>query len=294
MNQLKRLFALFLISLFLVGCFEVTTVVKVKQDGSGTIEQRILMGPTMVMMMQMAQQSMQEAQKGLRPEAARPSSPRSQPEGKAPQKFSLFNEDSLRKRAAAMGPGAAFVSAQSIKEGEREGFTVTYKFVDVERLKLNLNPMEDVPTSGEGVKGMSKNQEPIKFALIKGSSKTLLIKMPEQEFKPRSGEKERMQEAKPQADSAQNLAAMQMFLKGFRFSMSVEVEGKIVETNATFSEGTKVTLMEIDFDKLLEDPEKFQKLSLLNPQSLEEAKALLKDVLGIKMETNKITRIVFQ
>lgn len=270
-----RVTAVLLVSILLLGCFEVSTVIKVKPDGSGTVEETVLMGPSMMMMVQMAAQTVQEGQKG-----------------KPPEKFSLFKEDSLKKRAATMGPGVTFVSAQPLKEGDREGFKALYRFKDIEQLKVSLNPTDIMPSAGEKPGEAPKKQEPILFMFIKGAMRTLLIIMPQQEFKEKSSQ---TKDAKPQqVDSAQNLLAMQMFLKDLKISIAVEVEGSVVETNASFAEGPKVTLMEVDFGKLLTDPEKLKKLSDLSPQSVEEAKFLMKEFPGMKIETNKITRVVFQ
>jgi len=45
---------------------------------------------------------------------------------------------------------------------------------------------------------------------------------------------------------------MQMF-KGLHMGMAINVEGKVVKTNSQYVEGSKVTLMDIDFDPLLSD-----------------------------------------
>ena len=50
----------------------------------------------------------------------------------------------------------------------------------------------------------------------------------------------------------------------------------------------------MDFNKLLADPEKFKKLAKENPKTLQESKALMKGIDGIKVETAPEVRIKFQ
>ncbi len=64
--------------------------------------------------------------------------------------------------------------------------------------------------------------------------------------------------------------------------------------NAKCRASSRVTLMEMDFNKLLTDPEKFKKLAKENPKTLQESKALMKGLDGVKIETAPEVRIKFQ
>lgn len=52
--------------------------------------------------------------------------------------------------------------------------------------------------------------------------------------------------------------------------------------------------MEMSFDELLEDPEQFKKLKNLDDTSYEETRELLKDIPGIKFETNEKVEVLFE
>ena len=85
MKKLIRLPILFLSTLLLWGCFQVDTVVRVKKDGSGTVEERMVMGGMFV-----AQMKMMSAQMGaMGGEAA------------GAGEFSLLDEEKLRARAGS-------------------------------------------------------------------------------------------------------------------------------------------------------------------------------------------------
>jgi len=101
---------------------------------------------------------------------------------------------------------------------------------------------------------------------------------------------------KEQAPGMEDMAMqmMKQIFKDMKISMSIEVAGTIKETNAEYHDGSRVTLMEMDFNKLLADPEKFKQLAKENPQSLQESKALMKGIDGVKIETAPEVKIKFQ
>jgi hypothetical protein len=90
------------------------------------------------------------------------------------------------------------------------------------------------------------------------------------------------------------MQAMQQIFKDMKITIAVEVEGSITETNAQFHEGSRVTLMEMDFNKLLANPAKFKELVQGNPQSLQDSKALLKGLDGVKIESAPEVKVKFQ
>jgi len=93
---------------------------------------------------------------------------------------------------------------------------------------------------------------------------------------------------------AMAMQMMQQIFKDMKISMAIEVAGAIKQTNAEYTAGSRVTLMEMDFNKLLANPEKFKQLSKENPQTLQEAKALMKGIEGVKVETAPEVKIKFQ
>ena len=62
------------------------------------------------------------------------------------------------------------------------------------------------------------------------------------------------------AEAAQAMAMMKMMMKGLFVDVSLNVNGRILKSNATYVNGSRVTLMQIDFDKLLADETGLQKL----------------------------------
>ena len=92
------------------------------------------------------------------------------------------------------------------------------------------------------------------------------------------------------------MAMVKQMFKGLHMGITVDVEGKVVKTNSPYVEGSKVTLMDIDFDPLLSDEEGFKSLN----EKMEAAKGddlktmeLLKGVKGLKITTEPEISIEF-
>ena len=261
--------------LCLVSCVQVNTVVKVKNDGSGTVEETVVMRKEAI-----EQMGAMASKFGMK-----------EKDGSLEKGFQFFDMDKLKKRAANMGKGVTLDSAEKLAIGDKEGYQVVYKFSNINNLKINQNPGDRVPSGSAGGAGaQSKEKENIEFQFTKGRTAVLTIKMPSHEFKKKPKKKSPVQEQELQ----QAMAMMSQFMKGMKVSVAVEVEGTIVDTNAALKEGSKITLMEMDFDKLLANQDVFKKFIGASPESLEEAKKMMKDIPGIKIEPNQEVTIKFR
>ncbi|MEP6669063.1 MAG: hypothetical protein ABJF10_07925 [Chthoniobacter sp.] len=267
MKSVRLILAAFLVLLGLTGCLQVEKVVKLQTDGSGTIEETVVLT-------QSALTGLQQMTAGLGGDKGGG--------GKMPD---LFDEAKLKAAAARMGDGVTFVSAKKIEGEQGQGFTAIYAFSDINKVKLDQNPGDALPDPGK-VKASSSKKEPITFHFTKGSPAELTLAMPAPEFKPK----------KPQAEGMEDMAMqmMKQMFKDMRISLAIEVQGTISETNAEYRDGSRVTLMDMDFNKVLADPEKFKALAKANPQTLQEAKTLIKGLDGVKIETAPEVKIKFQ
>ena len=281
---------LVLILLSLVGCLQVNTLVKVKPDGTGTIEETFLMSKEIVEFMKgMADQMMglteqQEGQSARKPDA--------QAEGG----FDIFDEAKLKKEALKRGQGVTYVTGKRITTDKFEGYTAIYSFTDINQLRLNQNPSESVPSDPRANnKGSQKQKEFVTFHLTKGYPSTLIVRMPVDQG---ANEPTISKEEKPvEMDNQQSemmMAQMKQMFEGMKITMAIEVQGSIVQTNATHREGSKITMMQLDFGKLLQMPEQLNRFSQMKPESLEAAKKLMKDLPGIKVDLNKEVIIKFK
>ena len=286
-----------LILLSLVGCLQVDSVIKVKADGSGSIEETVMMSKEMVQMMEgMMQQMMQGMTEEMEEPGKEPSE--KQPEQKQVQEsFDLFDEAKLKQEAGDMGEGVTYVSGKKISTDTFEGYNAVYAFADINKLKFNQNPSDNVP-SDPSQSGSEEEEEYITFSFTKGKPATLSVKLPEEEPEKKDDaakqDEKAEQSAAEQEQAAMMLAQMKSMFKGMKIAMAIEVEGAVVETNATHVDGSRITIMELDFGQLLEMPEKLVQFSQLQPESLEDAKEFMKDIPGFKVDMNKELMVKFK
>jgi hypothetical protein len=268
----------------LMGCFQVDMLIKVNPDGSGTIEETILMRKDVIEQMKSMAQSFA-------------------PEGEAPpeEEFSLLDEDELRAEAANFGKDVSFVRAEPLVTADYEGYKAVFAFKNINDLKVDQNPGGNLP-GGEEEEGEKQKPELITFKLKeKGKTSVLTITMPEEKDKDKgkvedSGDKPSDKEAPPSAGEDElAMTMMKEMMRGMRMSISVQVNGKIKKTNATFREGkNRITLMDMDFDKLLASEEKFREFAMADPDQVSGAKEVMKDIPGIKVETEKVVTVKFK
>ena len=97
----------------------------------------------------------------------------------------------------------------------------------------------------------------------------------------------------PEMEEA-GLQMMKAMLKGMHFGVKIEFNGEIVETDATNVDGSTVTLLDINFDTILDNAEKLQELNARQPEGIEEVKEILKDVEGLKFELQEEIAVRFE
>jgi hypothetical protein len=97
-------------------------------------------------------------------------------------------------------------------------------------------------------------------------------------------------------ESAQQAAIIKQMFKGFRMGLAIDVEGKIVKTNSPYVDGSKVTLIDIDFDPLLSDEKVFKTVSAKLEKTMGDDRKtmeVLKGVKGFKIVTDPEVSIEF-
>ena len=200
-------------------------------------------------------------------------------------------------RAGDFGEGVSYLSGSKIVTNDYEGYKALYAFNDIQKIRINQNPGDKVPSAPQEANTDAKTKkEYITFRFIKGKPSELLITLPAEKTKEPSKDKPE-EKTPPPADDQQAeamMAQMKQIFEGMKISVSVEVEGTILETNATYRDGSRITLMELDFGKFMQMAENFKKFSMAKPDTLEETKKFMKDVPGIKVELNDKIKIKFK
>jgi hypothetical protein len=271
-----RRLPLLLAPLLLAGCLNSTTLINVDADGSGTIEQTLLMSKQAKAQLQ--QMSGAFGQGGGKP-------------------FTLFDEEALRNAATQLGEGVTFVSATPLNTADAEGTRALYAFRDVTKLRLDQKP--PAPGGRAPAMGMPGGAAPenigFRFGKAPGGNPRVTVVFPEAKIDEvqRAGQPAQGQVAAKPGDPMQAaaLAMLKPMLNGMKISIVLQPAGRIVKTNSPFVNGQQVTLLELDLGQLLADDTTLQKLH--GAGSLEAIKAMLKDVKGAKINPDREVSVEF-
>lgn len=234
---MPRFCAILLLALACTGCLRSTTTIELKTDGTGTIVQETGMSAQTIAMLKGFGGA--EAQTGASSQ--------------------IFGEEQAKKAAAAMG--ARFVSGEPMKTGEFEGYRANYAFDDVSQLKLDMKDAATTVLPGADVAAKTPAEPPLSFGFAKGAgSSVLTINVPQQTNPlgelPGMGD----QKAADALSDPKAMAMVQMMMRGMFVDVGLVVDGTIVKTNANNVDGSRITLMQLDFDKLVADPTALKRL----------------------------------
>lgn len=260
------------------GCLGIDMLVKVKGDGSGTVEKSITMNP------QALQEMKSEMEAAGFKDAKDSKDSKAKPE-KSPMEMTdkellegPFDPEALKKEAAQMGEGVTFVSATPVRQPDRMGVKAVFAFKNINTLKLNQKP------SGPSGDGKSSPEDELKFSFGKSPAGNALLKVKSGGF-PKSKATPKPKETPPPGMDKMAEGMMQMMktmLKGLRVTIGVEVDGQVVKTNSAHAQGSRVTFMDLEFDKLLADEKALKAFDGMEG-SLEEQKAALAKIKGMKV-----------
>ena len=246
------------------GCINSASLIKVKPDGSGTIEQ--------TMMVNMA------ALKGLMAGMGAT-------QGK--ESGGMLNEAEFKRAGERMGVRP--VSLTPMKEGGFEGAKAIYAFDDISKVRVDQDPQMSGSANGKFAAAPT-TRSPIRFALKRAGDRSVLTITVDEKVTAEATAKAQNAPSLDNIDPAMMQMIKTMF-NGFRVLIDVEVDGKIIKTNADYVNGSRVTLLDLEMAGVFEDEDKLKALqSKIKPgASLAELRPYLKDIKGVKINNPTVT-----
>jgi hypothetical protein len=252
------------------ACIASTTTITVKPDGSGTIDQTTTMRPEVA-----SQFAQMAAMSGDKQQAT----------------VDVFSEDGARKALEHMGEGVRLVKTEPIHSADATGLHAVYAFDDVRKLRMTQQPAG--PMGGSmGAQPAPQTSNDVSFDFTRAAAagpSVLTIHFPQ----PATPAGDATPTPQPPAQpDPQALAMARQFMKGMRIEMALVADGRIVRTNSPYVEGSKVTLLLMDFDRVLQDEAQLAKLQSM-PRDITQAQALLKDIPGFKVPVEREIQVEF-
>lgn len=237
------------------ACFQSNTLVKLKADGSGTIEQRIVFTAAAVQQMKQLGGGANTAN------------------------FDPLSDDVVRDLATGFGTGVRLVSSTPVKNATGEGRDIVFAFDDIAVLRVSQQP--------PGASALGGTGDALAFTLTRRGGTVLLhIGMPGV-----SNLTGAVGGPGGAAPAPAQLGMLKMLLAGARVSIAVEPTGRLVRTSSPYVEGNRVTLLDLPIDALFADPTLLTRLSTAPDAA--SAQALLAGVPGLKVPAEPEITIEF-
>jgi hypothetical protein len=213
---------LLILTIFISGCMRVEMTVKVKKDGSGTID-----------IMMTLKKDFKDLLSGFLGDNQ---------ETEETEKKDFLTEDDMKDMESKLG-NVKLVSYKKIDDDNNVGAHTVYSFENIN----DISTMTDMSNDETG--------NDISFQIIKnGKSSVLNINMPPQKDNAvKAGDKKDITDQEKQM-----LDMMKMYFKDFYVSMKVKVDGKIKNSNAKRIDGSTVTLIDMDLNSIISDDNLFR------------------------------------
>jgi len=261
------------------GCFQTVTLIRVNRDGSGTLEERFLLGNRFAdMLRSMSPSDGQGEEAQSDPDSGQAGVPDPQ----------MVDVEKLRARAAAMGSGVELQTAEPLRSESGAGYRAVFRFPDINLLELRFDPGESL---AEASGGQNTSPEPIRFRFTRGPTLGLEILLPE------SGQEQEPQAPGPGTAGGPEDSTLHMLRQVYgdmKIRLAVEVDGRITESNAAWREGSTVTLLDLDFGRLMQDEEAFRRVASAQPRGLQELASLAGGNPALKIQTGGSVLVRFQ
>ncbi|HMB79301.1 MAG TPA: hypothetical protein VKI43_04515 [Vicinamibacterales bacterium] len=246
------------------ACFQMTTVLKVNGDGSGTIgHQMVYTKAALAQLKQFA------ALGGGRGGGGDP-----------------LSEQQARDTTASIGPGVTYVTSSLITTPLGQGRDATYAFTDVSTLRISTQPAAPggINLKVGGVSTQPSASESITFTITHepNGNAVLHIHVPEPNYLDFFGS--------PKA--AEQIGMIRTMLAGARVLLAAEPIGTLVRTSSPFVDGPRVTLLDIDLDEVFKDDTLLPRVQAAAATPA-EAKAIILKAKGLKINLDPEITIEF-
>jgi hypothetical protein len=255
------------------ACLQMSAVIKVSADGSGTIDHQFVQSRAEIARIRQLQDSL-----GLDP--------------KLIAAVDRTTENRARSRARSLGPEVTYRSSTPIETSDWRGRTTVYAFEDISQLQFSQG--EDIDGASPGGDSPVVTAFRCSVTYAPNGNAVLHIKLTQPDwYLPRDPSKPGGGPVLPYEYTVQQtLDAWASRSPGGHVSIAVEPNGRLVRTNSPFVDGNRVTVLEVDVDRALENQSLIARLRA--GRTVDEYWSAIKGVPGLKVTLEREIAIEFE
>jgi len=200
----------------------------------------------------------------------------------------MIDKEALTAQAATMGAGVTLSRVEPVSETSPfAGYKAYFTFTDINTVKTSPTPMT---TPGEEV----DDSELISFEFKKGSTSKLTIITPDEEEDSHvdEGDFDVDSDSEDEADDGM-MEQMKQIYQSMHFWLKLSVNGSISNTNALYTDGSEISILDMNFGKIVENDDLFKHMTSDDSSNLDEVRDQLEKI-GVKIDDQKQIEVSFR
>ena len=262
MKKVQKLLIILSVTLFFTGCLSSGIDIVVNKDGSGEIIQTF---------------EVQKDYVGFVTQGTENPDP------------NMINKEELINRASQMGEGVRFVRVEpSRPDSPYAGYKAFYSFSDISKIRTTATPMTS-PVEME-----ESDSDWIRFDFERGTIPTLTIISSSEKDEDYEDDDEQDYDSDEAEQTDEGMQEqMKQIYKTMHFWFKVRVNGRINDTNAAYSGNSEVVIMDMNFERIVENDDLFSHITSVNSSDLDSIRDQLEEI-GVKIDDQEIIEISFK
>ncbi len=200
----------------------------------------------------------------------------------------MIDRDALTALASQMGDGVTFSKVEPVSgTSAYAGYKAYFKFTDISKVQTSPMPMT---TPGEEI----DSSDWISFEFKKGGTAKLTIISPqeEDEMDMDEGDFDSDSDSLEMEDEGM-VDQLKQIYKTMHFWLKITVNGNISNTNALYSEGSEISIIDMNFEKVVENDQLFKHMTSGENPDLEEVRDQLEKI-GVKVDDQEKIEVSFR
>lgn len=262
MKNVLRLLPFFAAAILLSSCLSSGIDIVVNKDGSGEIVQTFNVQKEYLSFMNLGEQGISDP--------------------------NMIDRDALTALATTMGEGVTFTKVEPVSETSPfAGYKAYFRFSDISKVQTSPMPMT---TPGEEI----DKSDWISFDFKKGGTAKLTIISPQDEDDEDEDDDDSDYDSDSDDMEAEGMAdQLKQIYKTMHFWLKITVNGSISDTNALYREGSEISLIDMKFEKVVENDELFKHMTSDESPDLEEVRHQLEKI-GVKVDDQEKIEVSFR